>query len=79
MFKISLPVLSHEQDPEKAGMDIHQKNVRLQEHERQWKQLQAMRAREQQMQQMQTGKNYCLSKNERQQFMIDFSLPLFNS
>lgn len=75
MFKISLPVLSHDQDPEKAGMDIHQKNVRLQEHERQWKQLQAMRAREQQMQQMQTGKKLLFveepKKKTKQKFMMD--------
>lgn len=34
---------------------MHQKNVREQEQERQWKQLQALRAREQQIQQMQHG------------------------
>lgn len=32
---------------------MHQKNAREQENERQWKQLQAQRARDQQMQQMQ--------------------------
>lgn len=39
------------QDQEKIS--LHQKSLREQEQERAWKQLQALRAREQQMQQMQ--------------------------
>lgn len=40
------------QDQEKT-INIHQKSTREQQQERQWKQMQAIRAREQQLQQIQ--------------------------
>lgn len=46
-------------------MDIHQKNVRQQEQERQWKQLQASRAREQQLQQLQSMPEKMLGNFEK--------------
>lgn len=65
-------------------MDIHQKNVRQQEQERQWKHLQAMRAREQQIQQMQAmpekihGKIYLIVQRNSIILLLYFGFKIIN-